>query len=64
MAREGDPVDVDQNGFFDDDAFISTFGNDDAFLADNGLFYFVASLEDGNGNDIGDGFFVVDTSTL
>ncbi|MEM1034798.1 MAG: hypothetical protein AAGN82_30945, partial [Myxococcota bacterium] len=64
VAREGDPVDVDQNGFFDDDAFISTFGNDDAFLADNGLFYFVASLEDGNGNDIGDGFFVVDTSTL
>ncbi len=49
VCRENDPVDLDGNGLFDDDAFISTFGNDDAVLLDDGTLYFVATLRNGAG---------------
>ncbi|MCB9916628.1 MAG: hypothetical protein H6828_15995, partial [Planctomycetes bacterium] len=52
ICREFDPVDVDGNGLFDDDAYIDTFGNDDAVLLDNGDLYFVCSLRDGALTDI------------
>jgi PKD repeat protein len=49
IAREGDPVDVDGNGLFDDDRFFDTFGNDDIAL---GLTQatIVATLKDGDNN--------------
>lgn len=59
LAREGDPVDVDGNGLFDDDAFISIFGNDDGFLTDSGQYYFVASLRNSAGTDTGNAFLVL-----
>jgi hypothetical protein len=49
VLRENDPVDLDANGQFDDNLFIHTFGNDDAFLTDDGWLYFVASLRNMNG---------------
>lgn len=61
IAREGDPIDVDGNGFFDDDAFFNTFGNDDGALTDEGLFYFVATIRDGTGTQTGQGYFVAAT---
>jgi len=49
VCREGDPLDLDGNGLLDDDAFVNTFGNDDGYLADDGLFYMVITIRDGAG---------------
>ncbi|MGE3108562.1 MAG: hypothetical protein AB7G11_15680 [Phycisphaerales bacterium] len=59
LAREGDPVDLDANGLFDDNAFIDIFGNDDGVLSDDGYYYFVASIQDPNGISIGNAFLYV-----
>lgn len=64
IAREGDPIDLDGNGLFDDALYFHTFGNDDAFLADNGLFYLVATLRDSTSTAVGQGFFVIDLAAL
>jgi len=64
VVREGDPFDLDGNGMFDDDTFFDTFGNDDGWLTDGGLFYFVATIQDGTDNRIGQGLFVADLSAL
>lgn len=53
LARQGDPVDVDGNGLFDDNAFIDIFNNDDAILTDDGEYWFTADLMDSTGADIG-----------
>jgi hypothetical protein len=59
LAREGDPVDVDGNGLFDDGAFIgrgnntlAAFGADKLRLTDGGEIYLVLLLNDGAGNDL------------
>lgn len=47
LFREGDRVDLDQNGFFDDDAFVSNFDVNIAdwlTLTDTGEFYVSANL--------------------
>jgi hypothetical protein len=62
IVRENDPIDINGNGLPDDDAFINTFGNDDAYLSDSGMFYFVATMRNGIGTGIGDGFFSIDLS--
>ncbi|GAF85580.1 unnamed protein product, partial [marine sediment metagenome] len=60
VVREGDPVDLDGNGSFDDDAYIgrgvatlTAIHADDIFLTDDMMLYFFASLRDGAGNDLG-----------
>ncbi len=60
VVREGDPVDLDGNGAFDDDAFIgrgtatlSAFHSDDIFLSDDLMLYFFASLRNAAGEDLG-----------
>lgn len=60
IAREGDPVDLDNNGLFDDDAFFNTFGNDDGYLSDAGIFYFVANIKNASNVATGQGFFSID----
>lgn len=64
VLRESDPFDLDGNGMFDDDTFFNTFGNDDGVLTDAGLFYFTATIKNGAGTVIGQGFFVADLSGL
>lgn len=59
LAREGDPVDLDGNGVFDDDLYLDTFGNDDGYLSDSGLFYFVATLRNGAGASAGQAFLSI-----
>jgi hypothetical protein len=59
LVREGDPVDLDGNGLFDDNTFIDVFGNDDAFLTDSGRYYFVAALQDANGTALGNAFLTM-----
>ena len=58
LLREGDPVDVDGNGLFDDGAFIGrgnntlpAFAADKLRMTDGGVIYVVAHLNDGAGND-------------
>ncbi|NUP95324.1 MAG: hypothetical protein HUU28_04090 [Planctomycetaceae bacterium] len=60
VAREGDPVDVDGNGLFDDNAFLgrgvntnACFQANDVALTDNGRVYFFATLRDGANADLG-----------
>jgi hypothetical protein len=60
VAREGDPVDVDGNGLFDDGAFLGRGNNtlacfqaNDLSLTDDNVLYFLASLNDGAGTDLG-----------
>lgn len=78
IVREGDPVDLDGNGQFDDGAFIgdgspasAAFSANDLAITDCGLVYFIASLNDGLGNDLNDagfgspeGFMRVQVGTL
>ena len=59
LLREGDPVDVDGNGVFDDDAFISVFNNEDAFLTDDLRYFFTADLRNAAGTAIGQAFIVM-----
>ncbi|MEZ6232661.1 MAG: GC-type dockerin domain-anchored protein [Phycisphaerales bacterium] len=63
VAREGDPVDLDGNGLFDDDAFLSVFNNDDAFLTDDGYLYFTADLRNGAATAIGQAFMRLEVFT-
>ena len=42
-------VDLDGNGLLDDDVFINTFRDDDAFLTDDGVLYALVSLKDSTG---------------
>ena len=59
LAREGDPVDLNGNGIFDDNAFIDTFGNDDGVLSGKGQFYFVATLQDAGNTTIGQAYLTL-----
>ncbi len=56
LLRQGDAVDLDGNGMFDDDAFIDIFNNDDGFLTDDGFLYFTADLYNGAGDALGQAF--------
>lgn len=56
IVREGDPVDVDGNGLFDDDCFIghatntsSAYTPDTMFVTDDGWLYFMANIKNGAG---------------
>lgn len=60
VVREGDPIDLDGNGIFDDDTFFDTFGNDDAYLTDGNILYIVATIKDETDTRIGQGFFSID----
>lgn len=64
IARENDPIDLDGNGMFDDDTYIQTFGNDDGYLSDAGIFYFVANIRNSATTATGQGFFSIDLSSL
>jgi hypothetical protein len=59
LLREGDPVDLNNNGIYDDDCKISVFNNDDAFLTDDGWYYFTADLTTDLGVALGQGFMRV-----
>jgi PKD repeat protein len=64
IARQGDPIDLDNNGTFDDGVFINTFGNEDGFLDDAGNFYFMVTMMDIAGAAAGDAFLTYDLSGI
>lgn len=59
VAREGDALDLDGNGSFDDDAYVSRFL--DAELLADGTLYFVCVVRDGTGDELHQAFVSVDT---
>ncbi|MEM9380477.1 MAG: hypothetical protein AAGB93_11060 [Planctomycetota bacterium] len=63
IAREGDPVDVDGNGLFDDDAFLNFFAGDDIVLgnrAEGLVALFNCTARDGAGTSIGESIFRIE----
>jgi hypothetical protein len=60
VVRENDPVDLNGDGQLNDDAFIDTFGNDDAALTADLKLYFVASVRNGAGTAFGQALLVID----
>jgi hypothetical protein len=59
VAREGDPVDLDNDGLADDNAFLNTI-RASAYLTDDLEFYFMATLRDGAGLPLNDAFVKID----
>jgi hypothetical protein len=57
LVRENDPIDVDGNGLYDDNAFFRTFGNDDLALLNDGTVLFTATIQDAAGAQTGQGLF-------
>ena len=54
VAREGDPIDLDGNGQFDDDVYLNLFKGTGTFLTDSRMVYFLATLRNGAGTNLGD----------
>lgn len=59
VVREGDPVDINGDGLFNDDAFIGrgnnaleAFAPDQIALSEDGVIYFIANLRNGAGQDL------------
>ncbi|MBK8269428.1 MAG: DUF11 domain-containing protein [Planctomycetes bacterium] len=66
LFREGDPIDLDQNGQFDDDAFISNFNiafADFCVLTDDGVFYVVINLRSTTTAFIGKALLQIDVAS-
>ncbi|MGD9689745.1 MAG: lamin tail domain-containing protein [Phycisphaerales bacterium] len=47
VLRENDPIDLDNNGIFDDDAYVHIFRDDFAFITDGGDLYFPVRVRSG-----------------
>ncbi len=56
LMREGDPIDLNNNGLFDDDVFLASFQPNDVHLTDSGEVYFLGTLRNGAGTLLGDTF--------
>lgn len=63
VLREGDPIDLDGNGAFDDNVFIGAFQADDSFITDDRLLLSLITLRNSEGTSLGDAFIQVDLST-
>ncbi len=59
ICREGDPIDLNGNGAFDDDTFVRVFSIDDVALSDDLKLHLVASLADGSGAALGTAYLVI-----
>ena len=63
ILREGQPVDVDGNTFFDDDAFINSFQPDDLFLSSSNRVFLLVTLRNAALANIGDAMLEFDVET-
>jgi hypothetical protein len=48
-------------GLLDDDVFVRTFGNDDAFLSDAGILFVIISVKNAAGTNLGQIYMSIDT---
>lgn len=61
VMRQGDPIDLDGNGLFDDNLFLNIFGTDDFRLTDDLQLYFTATVREAGGTiSVGSFFGVLD----
>ncbi len=61
LCRQGDPIDIDGNGLFDDGVFFNSMGfGNQAVLTDDLLLYITVIVEDGAGDQLGRAFLVMD----
>ena len=56
VARENDPIDLNDDGSFNDDVYIRSFQANDLHLTDDRMVYFLATLRDGADTNLGDAF--------
>lgn len=63
LAREGDPVDVNGNGAFDDDAYLNSFQPNDIHLTDDRRIFLLVTLRNGAAAALGDAFLFYDGYT-
>ncbi|MCS7034098.1 MAG: hypothetical protein NZ561_08895, partial [Phycisphaerae bacterium] len=56
LFAEGDPIDLNGDGLFNDDAFVATFGNDDFQFTSSGRAYFVVTVRNAAGTTTGNAF--------
>lgn len=62
IVREGDPVDLDGNGQFDDNVFINTFNANHAYLSNDRRVHFLATLRNAEGTNLQTAFLVVEVA--
>lgn len=61
VVRESDPVDLNGNGLFDDDIYITSFtGTGNVWLSNDLKIHFLANLRNGEGTNLSTAFLVVD----
>jgi hypothetical protein len=66
VVRENDPIDLNNNGVFDDDAYVHIFRDDFGFLTDDGFLYIIVRVRNGAGicngspTDVGEALIRVD----
>jgi uncharacterized repeat protein (TIGR01451 family) len=53
VVREDDPIDLNGNGVFDDDAYVHIYRDDFAFLTDDGFLYFNVRVRNGSSRCLG-----------
>ncbi len=61
LARKGDPIDLDGNGQFDNDAFIRGFKGNQLFIGNDDFVYALINIEAGDGTNRGDAFARIST---
>jgi hypothetical protein len=59
LLRQGDPIDLDGNGLFDDGTYLGLLSSARGFLTDNGQLYFTAHLQDAQGFLLGQAFMAL-----
>jgi hypothetical protein len=56
LMRESDPIDLNNNGLYDDNIFLASFQANDTHLTADGYVNFLATLKDGAGVLLGDAY--------
>jgi len=60
IVRESDPVDLDGNGLFDDNIYITSFSVGNAWLANDKRVHFLATIRNAEGTSLSTAFLMVD----
>ncbi|MDF1836696.1 MAG: hypothetical protein P1V35_02405 [Planctomycetota bacterium] len=64
ICREGDPVDLDGNGLFDDDVYFSQFRSGGANLTDDLRLFLSGNLRNSSGTDLGGFLALIDVAGI
>jgi len=62
IVRESDPVDLNGNGLFDDDIYITSFSTANIYMSDDKKVHFLAIIRNGEGTSLSTAFLMVDVN--